>query len=283
MDNAEPLQDAKQFRINAKKFFITYPRCSLEPSVVLDFLKTKGRVVRYVVATEEHKEADKDGCDDRHIHACVEYSHKMNIKDPRAFDIGDGYHPNVQSVRNWAECSNYCRKEGRFIEEVSFDDSNPEKYRNRKADMQAWLADKEAAARRDVVWPIILPDRSEYVPVGKRRHLWVVGPPDSGKSTWAMNTFEGTKVYLRSPTNYPFESYKGETVIIYDDIYPTQEEWLNITNLHWNNTCVYGPTRYKEVYWPNKVDLVIIVLSNIMPNYTNQGAFDARFNVINMQ
>lgn len=271
-----PPLPAKGFRVNAKRFFVTYPQCDITPANLLGHFKTLGLVTRYVIGQEEHKDGGK------HLHAVVEYAQKMNIKDSRFFDM-NGFHPNFQGVKNWSQSSAYCKKDGNYIEEVSFDDSTPDNYRKRKADMKAWSNDKAAKARTDVVWPIALPDGSTHHPLGKKRHLWIVGPADSGKSTWAMNTFDGMKVFLRSPTKYPFEGYQGEEVIIYDDIYPTQEEWLNVSMTHWNNMHVFGDTRYEQVVWPNKKDLTMIVLSNILPNYNNVEAFNARFIVINMQ
>lgn len=225
-------------------------------------------------------EKHQDG--NNHIHAAISYSQKLNIRDMIAFDVGD-YHPNIQSARNWGSVKAYVCKDNQFICAMNFDSSDPNKYIQRKNDFNACIADREAANRAPIDFPILLPDRTLWTPIDKKRHLWIIGPPDWGKSKWAMDTFNGRAIYIRPDTNYPFESYVGERVILYDDLYPKQEEWLNVSNWHWGNMHVFGATRYKNVLWPNKIDITMIVLSNMDPFFTNMEAFNARFTIIRLQ
>lgn len=271
-----PPPKPKGFRINAKKFFVTYPQCGdLSKDMVLQFFKNKGHICEYVIGEEEHKDGG------RHVHAAIHFSNKYNLTTQDGFDI-NGYHPNVQAAKSFANVKTYCKKDGNFIEDVALE-LTPEKFRERAADLEAYQDHMKQIAKKPVKWPIKLPDGKDYTPVGKRRNVWMIAPPDWGKTTWVMNTFDGSKVYMRPNDNkYPFERYKGEEVIIYDDVYPSQEEFLNVCNLHFNDMHVYGNTRYKSVMWPNKIDLTVIVLSNICPNYNNMAAFDARFIVIDL-
>nr|WAE42569.1 MAG: replication associated protein [Cressdnaviricota sp.] len=271
----EPEKKTK-FRINSKKLFITYPQCGdLTKETVLKKIREFGHVVQYVVAREEHQE------DGWHVHAAFEYSHKINWTDPRKLDI-DGHHCNIQSMKSWNQAKPYCMKDGDFITGNVFDDSSPEKFVGRKADYDAWTNHHHKKARGDLVYPIVLPDGDAWTPQGKKRHLWIIGPPDWGKSTWAFNTFDEKKVFIRSECPYPFEGYLGESVILYDDVWPKAEEWLSVSNIHFNDMHVYGPTRYKGTFWPNKIDLTMIVLSNNDPYYTNMDAFNARFIVLRL-
>lgn len=39
---------------NAKCWFLTYPQCDLLPKTILAHLSTKGTVLEYVIASEDH-------------------------------------------------------------------------------------------------------------------------------------------------------------------------------------------------------------------------------------
>jgi len=265
----------KKFRVNAHKFFLTYPQCNLEPADVLAFLKQKGFITRYTIGRERHEDGNP------HIHAVVEYATKLNVVSEKAFDH-NGFHPNIQPCRSYENSSAYAAKDGDFITGTKFNTADPKNYKKRKQDWQAWTEDQEFGALAEIKWPIELPTGDLYNPNdrGKKRHVWIVGKPDSGKSTWAKKSFQGKRVYLRPSTKYPFERYKGEEVIVYDDIYPSQEEWLNVSNPHWNKSHVFGDTRYNANTWPDDVNLTMIVLSNMEPIYNNMEAFHARFSII---
>nr|QXP07648.1 MAG: replication associated protein [Arizlama virus] len=272
--------EKKQFRCQAKCFFLTYPRCDATKEVLLTHLRSKGCIVQYVIGREEHEE-DDEVLGKHHLHAVIRYMTKINVKDPTFFDL-NGFHCNIQGCRNFVASAAYAKKDGDFIENADFDYSNPVNYARRKADFNAWKGDQEALKLTEVTWPIKLPDNSDYSPVGKRRHLWIVGAPDGGKSTWAKREFQGKKVFARANTDKPYDGYGGEHVILCDDSYPTQEEWLNVSDDHWMKMHVFGATRFYEKYWPMNIPLVMIVLSNSPPAYRNMEAFNARFIIIEM-
>nr|WAE42543.1 MAG: replication associated protein [Cressdnaviricota sp.] len=269
----------KAFRLSAKKFFVTYPQSgALTKEQVLNKIRSIGFVIKYIICTEHHQE---EGV---HIHAAFEYQDKVNWKSPDKLDI-NGHHPNIQTMKSWKSSEIYLKKEqtGDFITGASFDDATHEKFVARKADYDAWTAHNEQKALGEIIYPVILPNGWPWTPTGKKRHLWIIGKPDWGKSLWAMTYFSGKKVFMRRDTGYPYEGYAGETVVILDDVYPKQEEWLNVSNWHWNNMHVYGPVRYKPIYWANNVNVSMIVLTNNMPSYVNMEAFDARFNIIQLE
>lgn len=104
------------FRCNAKRFFLTYPTCgfllTLFPSPE-DFSKLEiFKDFKYVmVAYEKHK----DGSD--HIHVILEFSRKMNVKNPRKWDLTTklaSHHCNIGAVRNLRLAIKYLKKGNNF-------------------------------------------------------------------------------------------------------------------------------------------------------------------------
>jgi hypothetical protein len=61
-----------------------------------------------VTALEKHKDGGL------HIHACIVFANKRNIKDPRYFDIF-GRHCNIQAVKNLNNTLRYITKESNYL------------------------------------------------------------------------------------------------------------------------------------------------------------------------
>lgn len=282
---AQPEEKKKAFRINAKRFFLTYPRCNIEPTVLLSELRKKGKIVQYVIGKEKHAEEDPL-LGDYHLHACIAYAKKLNIKDDKSFDIM-GFHPHVESVKNWHQCAAYCSKDGDYIEAMEFDYSTPDNYRKRKADFDSWKKDRECAQQLEVNWPIVLPDgKTQWAPIGKKRGLWIVGPADSGKTTWFRRTFDtpNYRYFTANAQPYVFENYAEQQVLLFDDRDPTLEQVKACINHHGRQHSV-GASRFTQYYWKYTGDFycVMIVLSNNVPSFSEDDAFKARFDILFIQ
>lgn len=102
-----------------------------------------------------------------------------------------------------------------------------------------------------------------------RRSLIIIhGEPGCGKTKWAQTEFEGKRIFCRNRNNYPYEGYKGENVILWDDLqydakYDYATEIINVLNYYTSGQQhVEGATRYYKVYWPLKQQRYIIWLMN---------------------
>lgn len=91
--------------LQGRLFFLTYAKADLTCDTVYTTLNDKRPVQRAVIVRELHADGEP------HIHAAVEFAQRFGTRDPRYFDVGQ-YHPNVQRVRTWGACVNYCRKDG---------------------------------------------------------------------------------------------------------------------------------------------------------------------------
>ena len=67
---------------------------------------------KWIVAREYHENGEP------HFHAYIKLDKKINLKDPRAFDLAyeDAvYHPNIQGTRSDKKVINYVKKDGDWI------------------------------------------------------------------------------------------------------------------------------------------------------------------------
>jgi len=284
-----PRSKTTEFRIQSKKFFLTYPRCDLTKEALLEFLKTKGTLVDYVVCIEDHKEDDEHGGAGTHLHACVVYNRMLNITSARSFDFRD-FHPHVEKTKNHSDARVYCMKDGNFImnsKVAPFDYLNGHNFIKRKADHDAQSRAIEQLTLVDPVWPILLHDRkTQWSPNGKQRGIWLVGDANTGKTTWFREQFDQNnyRYFSANQQPYPFEHYNGEQVLLFDDRDPTLDDIKSCINIHGRSHSV-GKSRFQQFYWKysgTEFFNVMIVLSNHIPVFAEDDAFKARFTVMHV-
>lgn len=268
-------QPAPKFRKNAKNFCLTYSQVGDEWTLddFTNYIKQQFLPVKYVVGMEYHEAGGK------HFHVLLCYRTKRNIKDPAHFDLRTGTknrHPNIADGYDIAGWADYCKKDGNYLANYWdwVGDAVPDdKY------VQSWnghrlrMHHSQQSRRLPVTWPLTVKDRMGFVhslqapkkDSPKNRHWWIVGEPNAGKSyfmEWNPSC-SGRKVYYRpAETNYPFDDYDGEDLIVYDDVYPVFQELANVTETSSGNRAVYGNTRYYKRYWPAGEARNIVVLVN---------------------
>ncbi|ANA76387.1 RepA [Plantago lanceolata latent virus] len=111
------------YRFQGKSAFLTYPKCDLTPTSVLDYLYNllKNYDIFYArVCQENHQDGTK------HLHCLVQLAKRLTTRDPKYFDIttantitsGDAqpHHPNIQVPRSDAHVADYIAKDGNFVE-----------------------------------------------------------------------------------------------------------------------------------------------------------------------
>lgn len=282
-DGVEKFGNQSKFRVDAKRLFITYPKCLLSKEKLLEeILKIVGE--KNIQLIEICKENHEDGTP--HLHMIMILKRKYNCRDCRWLDI-EGYHPNIGGIKKIIASKNYIRKHDLNVltwgnQEDPFD--GPEGFCRKKEDWDAWNTYNEN--KRLKVWT------GEFNCFGltggnintKQRHIWIVGDPNIGKTQWINDTFEGYKVYCpQKDSDYRFDDYTDENIIIYDDIIPKLAELIDVSNVYKIRTPVFGKTRYTKKYWPLKEIRTIIIMTNIKPTYWEDTAFNCRFNKIDLR
>lgn len=103
-----PNAEASSFRYNARKVFLTYPRCDIPMPEMLEALTAIKAYKHYVIGQEHHED------EGLHLHVVLSYPTPVNTRNERFWDIR-GFHPNIQKPQNIENCIGYCKKEGNFL------------------------------------------------------------------------------------------------------------------------------------------------------------------------
>jgi hypothetical protein len=211
----------KKFRLCGKMFFLTFPRCFATKERILDSLKEKAPVLRYIIASELHEDRTP------HIHAFVHFERRLDFKKAQCFDF-DGYHGKYETVRDKYRVMKYVSKDGNYIS--NFDIEEKEKsFLNKKRDLSAEIMKGEKQLHEIVseqpellfgykklyeditLFNLHRKPATNYL---KRDCLWIWGEPGTGKTTWARH-IPGSK-YMKAQTKW-WDGYQGEDVVVLDD------------------------------------------------------------------
>lgn len=214
------------FQINGRKFLLTYAQCPLTKEEILEALRLLSEVDSYAIGRELH-------IDQRpHSHAAVQFSKAIRTRDSRLFDI-KGYHPNIKTLRTKADLERaqvYATKDGDFIRSdpetkstkrqalfrsileagtitPDFIKSNPDVLGLNFSSISGWLSLYKG--------PPTLPTRT---PMPKKRHIFVHGPSNTGKSTW-LYAFLKDKKAVPVPLNNDWRMATVDTEVLYCDEY----------------------------------------------------------------
>ncbi|AST47748.1 replication protein [Macroptilium golden yellow mosaic virus] len=108
----------KRFRVSAKNYFLTYPRCSLAKEEVLVQIRdiqtsTNKKFIK--IARELHEDGQP------HIHVLIQFEGKFICTNQRLFDLvspsrSAHFHPNVQGAKSSSDVKSYIDKDGDTLE-----------------------------------------------------------------------------------------------------------------------------------------------------------------------
>lgn len=210
---------ANNFRLQARRFMLTYPQCTLTKDQVYEAVNARYPIKFARICIESHQDGTP------HLHAAIELQKKPSIRAANVFDI-DGFHPNVEASRNWPATKNYCKKGGDFNDydnnEVNADtpeESNLYELANTMECQEfhhycrvhkipfgyashAWKC-------RESIFTInaspagyeseatIRPDLDGYtIDATDRRSHVIIGPSGIGKTTWAKRECEKPALFV---------------------------------------------------------------------------------------
>nr|AGH29897.1 replication-associated protein [Tomato mild mosaic virus]AGH29902.1 replication-associated protein [Tomato mild mosaic virus] len=108
----------KRFRINAKNYFLTYPKCSLTKEEALSqllALEIPSQKKFIKVARELHDDGEP------HLHVLIQFEGKFQCTNNRFFDLvsptrSAHFHPNVQGAKSSSDVKSYVDKDGDTVE-----------------------------------------------------------------------------------------------------------------------------------------------------------------------
>nr|AEG90001.1 replication associated protein [East African cassava mosaic virus-Kenya] len=113
---------AGRFQINARNYFITYPRCSLTKEEALSQLKALSYPTNFIFI-RVCRELHQDGVP--HLHVLIQFEGKFQCTNPRFFDListsrSTHFHPNIQGAKSSSDVKAYIEKGGDFLDDGIF-------------------------------------------------------------------------------------------------------------------------------------------------------------------
>ncbi|CAD90090.1 AC1 protein [Euphorbia leaf curl virus] len=108
----------RAFRLNAKNYFLTYPKCSLTKEEALSQLENLQTPVnkKYIrVCRELHENGEP------HLHVLIQFEGKYQCTNNRFFDLvsptrSAHFHPNIQGAKSSSDVKSYLEKDGDTID-----------------------------------------------------------------------------------------------------------------------------------------------------------------------
>ena len=283
---AEVNTTGSHFRFSAKQAFLTFANASgLSKKHIVNHFSTvfgRGTLASWCVGEEKHLNEVP------HFHAYFLWNKKINCRDLNKFyvivtdhDTGQirTYKPNIRTIKNKTTHKTLCYiRKGCNFEEKNVDEwKDDTNFRKRYTDYQYWLEVRQAMNLVPIKYPFTLPDNKTtvYNPnvagmPHKKRHWWIWGASNLGKTTWAQQTFQGQKAWMRPAvalSDKPYDTYNGQELIIFDDVdmRDTKQELCSLSNVWKIPQQCPGAQRYNARMLPLNQVRTIIVLSNDQP------------------
>ncbi|CAR65240.1 replication-associated protein [Cotton leaf curl Gezira virus-[Cameroon]] len=109
---------SKRFLINAKNYFLTFPKCSLTKEEALEQLQkiSTASNKKYIkICRELHEDGQP------HLHVLLQFEGKFKCQNHRLFDLvspnrSAHFHPNIQGAKSSSDVKSYIDKDGDTLE-----------------------------------------------------------------------------------------------------------------------------------------------------------------------
>lgn len=213
----------------ARGWFLTYPHCPVSKETALGVYKAKWgeELVDWVVAEEKHQDGSP------HLHAFVQFSvRKRCHKD--TFDLGS-FHGNYQPAKSWRCVIGYCTKEGNYLSKNNIEAAK--RKQNKHLTVEDFGVDplillksrklhplslnnflKNRESYRSMIAKKRVRDRKDASPLKKKRHEWLYGESNTGKSTILREEIEDEpENWFQIPPNNDWTGYYNQEHLYYDE------------------------------------------------------------------
>nr|QXN75545.1 MAG: replication associated protein [Virus sp.] len=272
------LRNSYMPRFQGKYFFLTYPRADYDIQQYYEWLTREfPSIVGAVICRELHQDGS------HHRHVAFESDIRLDLRNHRSFDY-QGFHPNIQTARNWRAVLQYVKKGEDYLgfgkysgDDIDYDDQDNAYENAQKADSEAtylqwalvkripfgyaqrlwYLArankpntiDEHTAVSGTIVLPYL---RYLLFDEGTRKSLVLKGPTGSGKSTWAIRNAPRPALLVSHMDDLRHYRVGYHRSIIFDDMdfkhFPrTAQIHLNDFDLDRSIHC-----RYSNAFIPAK-------------------------------
>lgn len=205
----------------AKGWFLTFPQNESTKEALLEECILIGAVSEYVIAVENHQDGTP------HLHAFVKWATKKRFTQMKFTK-----HGNYQIAKSWKAVEAYCKKGGDYISNINVDAARQKQSKILKEDYEKdplILLDEGKISFMQLNNFVknqetyrMLKRKTERPPekmADKKRHYWIYGPSNSGKTTQLreMMTDIGMEHFFQIPYNNDWRGYTGEKYLYADE------------------------------------------------------------------
>lgn len=210
----------ENFRLSAKNFFLTYPKCNLSKSDAYDILMKLHNWSYVIIAEELHLDGTP------HLHVMLSADKKFSVKNVKFFDLL-AFHGNYQGCRDSDNTRNYIMKSdksplefGKYVSNSKSASANRalENKRIIETSLPELIDDGTISMYRyqqirnaKELYALDKIKAPNYMP---KTVMWIYGESGSGKSRYVRDNYE---VFYSKPMNKWWDGYKGEKVVLLDD------------------------------------------------------------------
>lgn len=222
-------RDARSRRY-AKGWFLTYPKCPLTKEQMLERLKTKFKILEYIICEEQHKDETP------HLHAFIKLNRRTYFKKD-LFDVscdGKDYHGNYQVAKSFRAVIEYVKKGGKYISNININNALAKKSKDLTVDdfkkdplelLEAGTIKPMQLAnfvKNQAIYRMLQQKREkppeDWFKLEKQRHFWVAGETNSGKTYWLRKQIsQKPDDWFQIPKNNDWVGYQGQKNLYIDE------------------------------------------------------------------
>jgi len=215
----------KGFKLAAKNFFLTYPKCTMSREDALACLHKRVDIEYACIARELHEDGTP------HLHVLLCCKKKVSSRSAKYFDLAE-FHGNYQAARKTDDVLEYINKSDTTpLAFGTYTGNDPSRVQKRALENKMLLTTPLPELVNDGTisiysYQVLKQAKQAYIMdsislpnIIDRECIWIYGEPRIGKTYWVRSRFEN--IFVKAQNKW-WDGYCGEDIVILDDFDSSQ-------------------------------------------------------------